>query len=379
MTGPATTACDTTGPAIAPAAKEKSQPSPKFVTLELFRFLAATWVVWHHVAQREGGGRVAGFLAVTGQFPVILFFVLSGFVIGLRQMGRTETMAEYVRSRFSRIYPIYLLAILASWLFVLLHSQVPGTAATSSSTVSLPVLLGNVFMLQGPTWAGVRGCVEPWAANSVFWTLSFEWWFYIVFWLINRYFRPTVGRNLVLGFGFAGWLAFMVEPLFPFLWLTLFTTWWAGLELAREFHETSRLTFKRQLPVLLTTVALCAAPYAMKFLTLNLGGLGLAQHLITKWLLYGLGFVVLAILFQDKLLKTKSAGSNAILKLGGLSYGVYALHLPVIVLLTDVIHPGFLVGGLLCTAVAVAVGYWAEFGFQPVAVRAVKGAWKARS
>ncbi len=148
--------------------------------LTSLRFFAASYVLLFH----SGGPTIsASSLAPTplknffanGYLGVSFFFVLSGFILTYVYQGKLATRGEiatFALARFARVYPVYLLSLVAMTPFV-----APGW------------LLGDFpqfFALQ--SWlsqhiAGSAG-VSNWNMQS--WTLSVELFFYICFPFVLR-------------------------------------------------------------------------------------------------------------------------------------------------------------------------------------------------
>jgi peptidoglycan/LPS O-acetylase OafA/YrhL len=105
---------------------------------------------------------------------VFLFFITSGYVIGLtNQRPFSWPLArEYLRRRCLRLVPIYLLAIAAGWL--------------AYRNVSRWNVLENAFFLQNPAWH-----IPPLAGNLPVWSLHNEVVCYLGF-LFLWAFRPRV-------------------------------------------------------------------------------------------------------------------------------------------------------------------------------------------
>lgn len=102
-------------------------------------------------------------------FGMSLFFVLSGFVIELnygerfRKLPLKEAVYDFAVARFSRLYPLYLVAVILT-LTYLPSPQVPGP---------LPVI---AYATLTQTWFNMQ--------NMVFtpgWSISAEWFFYVAF------------------------------------------------------------------------------------------------------------------------------------------------------------------------------------------------------
>lgn len=101
-----------------------------------------------------------------GHEAVIVFFVLSGFLVGGRGfekiIGGTMNVGSYAIDRFARITPPLLAAIM---FYFVTSCAIPGTP------FSWVTAIGNLFSLQG---IFCESLVSP------FWSLSYEVWFYIV-------------------------------------------------------------------------------------------------------------------------------------------------------------------------------------------------------
>jgi peptidoglycan/LPS O-acetylase OafA/YrhL len=114
------------------------------------------------------------------------FFVLSGFLLGCgygERMLKGEGRRTFYEKRVARIYPVYLLMILA-WLPILAYRLLPwlkGAGAASGHEgplASAKALLASLFMVQA--WAQSTAHV----INPPSWSLSVEAFLYLVFpWL----------------------------------------------------------------------------------------------------------------------------------------------------------------------------------------------------
>ncbi|MEV0897486.1 acyltransferase [Actinoplanes sp. NPDC049802] len=103
-----------------------------------------------------------------GKYGVLLFFLVSGYVIPM-SLERHGDLRRYWAGRLLRIYPAYLFAVLITLgLGAAGIMRMPGQLA-AETTASV---LGHVTMLQD--LIGTRGVLRP------FWTLSFEMVFYLV-------------------------------------------------------------------------------------------------------------------------------------------------------------------------------------------------------
>lgn len=101
---------------------------------------------------------------------VLMFFVLSGYVIGLttREPFGQRTATRYLSRRALRLLPVTYAAIALAWLF---H---PAT--------QLHTILGNAFFLQNTDpYPGVHWHFPLLENNGALWTLNYEMLYYLLF------------------------------------------------------------------------------------------------------------------------------------------------------------------------------------------------------
>ena len=94
---------------------------PYFPALTGLRAVAAGLVLLHYFNPLAPGrfGWQLHSLVAEMHIGVTVFFVLSGFLIGYRYLGRSGALRTYFVNRFARIYPLYFL--LTTLTFALLH------------------------------------------------------------------------------------------------------------------------------------------------------------------------------------------------------------------------------------------------------------------
>jgi peptidoglycan/LPS O-acetylase OafA/YrhL len=100
-----------------------------------------------------------------GQEGVLVFFALSGFLVGgkvwERAASRTFEVGQYALDRLTRIYVPYIPAVIVS-VAVTVYLGRPAEVETAAM---------NLLQLQGIF-------AEKYPGNRVFWTLAYEFWFY---------------------------------------------------------------------------------------------------------------------------------------------------------------------------------------------------------
>lgn len=147
--------------------------------LDSVRFAAAVLVVISHYMGFGIVDRVtAGYLPEFGREAVIVFFVLSGYVIGHTTTGKQHTLREYAVARCARIYsvaaPILILAFVVAFVAIRFgNGEVAGRYTLEKLYLYVPfhlLFLGEVWNLsEVPPWLGA------------YWSLGFEVWYYILF------------------------------------------------------------------------------------------------------------------------------------------------------------------------------------------------------
>ena len=180
-----------------------------------------------------------------GREAVIVFFVLSGYLVGGHALSSYRkgryTLQKYLVARIARLYVVIVPALILTGIFDALHG------AWNASRDGLTTFLVNLFLLQG-IYGGTYG------SNVPLWSLSYEWWFYILFGLTlaaaaSRSARTTVASALVLGLC-ASMLALKCTAI-----LLMFPLWLFGV--AARTLPSIRLPRKMTIPVSL--MALCFA------------------------------------------------------------------------------------------------------------------------
>jgi peptidoglycan/LPS O-acetylase OafA/YrhL len=170
---------------------------------------SSSWVNWSTLPESAKTMSAFGLYlsARFGYDAVIIFFVLSGYLIGGKLLERATQQgfdfAGYALDRLTRIYVPYIPALLLTAAVALWLGQPD----------SLPALLGNLFQLQGIT-------VGVYSLNAPLWTLSYEFWFYLCAGLLVAAWGCAIAvRPILLSAGVAALCVFTVlKPFFFLCW-----------------------------------------------------------------------------------------------------------------------------------------------------------------
>ncbi|QDM27018.1 acyltransferase [Tardiphaga sp. vice304] len=140
-------------------------------SVHLLRFFASAIVVVSHTSNVFG---LAKTQINPGDIGVDIFFIISGIVIGLSTKDG-DSVVRFALKRFIRIVPVYLLATVAMFLFLIQIKQMPPWIDFWASLTFTSVFRNNYFPIVFPGW-----------------TLSYEMGFYAIYAVILALFKSHV-------------------------------------------------------------------------------------------------------------------------------------------------------------------------------------------
>lgn len=146
------------------------------VYLDLLRLVAAVVVMLSHLARDHLSGGFLWQLMTAGHDGVIVFFVLSGYVITFVADTRERNATDYALSRLTRLYSVLLPALLLTFvadsigMMYAPHFYLP-------ETHSEPLLrFASAALFLSQSWH----LSQPYS-NAAYWSLPFEFWYYVMF------------------------------------------------------------------------------------------------------------------------------------------------------------------------------------------------------
>ena len=323
-------------------ALEERTPGRRMLELDALRGLAAFTVVWYHMRLAFFTGEPRWYLRplFAGRQAVLLFFVLSGYVLSLPfWRGEFPPYARYVVRRVFRIYVPYAVAV-----GVTLLASYPVRNAHSTLTLwfnhLIPPVDAHTLELELVTRF-------PDGLVTAFWSLRYEFEMSLIFpllcWLILRL-RPWRAFVLALVCGEVG--LYLAGKSYRFHWLpdvgfTIFfgTCFLLGALLAQQRMPIAQVYERMARPWKVLALALVLAAY---YLVQGQAALPLACC----------GVILFA---QDR--RVRKLLEHAVPEyLGRISYSLYLLHL---VVLADVIT---LLSGRLALALVLMIAAVLAFG-----------------
>lgn len=168
-----------------------------FENLNAIRFIAALLVIMHHIEQQKFFFNLPnmwhnGVVRIIGSLGVVLFFVLSGFLITYllfveQKVTNTINIKKFYIRRALRIWPLYFFLITAAF-FVLPHIPfltIPGfDKDVVSQNFVVKIILYVVFL---PNMALSLFGGIPYATQT--WSIGAEEQFYLVWPVLNKYIK----------------------------------------------------------------------------------------------------------------------------------------------------------------------------------------------
>ena len=162
----------------------------RYVSVDALRFLAAMGIVTHHFATKLDNPDVQQMFLANHAF-VDFFFAISGFIMfhtyGHR-LGTVDQVGAYLRNRLARVYPLHVLTLFV----VLCMGLTLWRGRTDIDAIVPSALLPNLLLLHA--W----GTTALPTFNTPSWSISAEWFLYLVFPAIAYVGRRMGAGSLVL-------------------------------------------------------------------------------------------------------------------------------------------------------------------------------------
>ncbi len=165
--------------------------------LDFVRFLAALTVLLFHAAGFDFMKADTG-LGHYGREAVVVFFVLSGFVIAYTAHRKDRTLLEYTIHRISRIYSVVLPALFLTAIVdrfgITVHPELY-VEHDAQSLWPIRLIISVLCLNEWGFWS------VQFFSNVPYWSISYEVTYYILF-AISFYLRGSISWLLLLIFGF---------------------------------------------------------------------------------------------------------------------------------------------------------------------------------
>jgi peptidoglycan/LPS O-acetylase OafA/YrhL len=198
----------------------------RYASIDGLRGYLALLVFVHHAAiwygyQRTGVWKAppSNFYNNLGQAGVALFFSVTGFLFFDKLIAARTRGIDWLRlyvSRVLRLTPLYVFAVLTIFAFVMMLSGGAVRQPIGELLIAAMKWLGFA-VLGGPALNGVAN--PGLFVAGVFWTLSYEWLFYLMLPMLALIMRVRVGLPLILVSVGAVYFTFRSGRAIPELWV----------------------------------------------------------------------------------------------------------------------------------------------------------------
>lgn len=309
--------------------------------LELLRFFSALLVLIDHLCSSDLFGSVLHFIKPGfGHVGVVVFFVLSGFIIAWRHRVCKETPSEFIANRISRLYSVLIPTLIITILLDITGQQF-SSAQYSVAVDNRPLERFGIhfFMLQEYWSLSVR-----YFSNAPLWTLSFEAIYYLCYWLIFYAKRPFIAAIAML---IAGPKIILLSPL-----------WILGVILLFKWDLACSCWRKYRLQLLITMVISLAVCYATRSPVNTLLGiyLGGASLFFSDYFL-GATIAIVFMMVGSSNVRVGGKMTGLLRFLAGFSFELYALHMPIMTFCVAVLFP-VSVKSAIATVMSCCIGSW---------------------
>jgi peptidoglycan/LPS O-acetylase OafA/YrhL len=298
--------------------------------LDLFRGLAALVVVTTHcrtmlfveygllpAADKTVQTSIFFFLTRIAQEAVLLFFVLSGFLVGGKVIQRlragTFDLRSYTLDRTVRI----MLPLLSALMLIVISNTITG------QQFSVIDYLGNIVSLQG--------ILVPWVSGPL-WSLAYEVWFYVLMGAVAWWLTTSKNINRYIGIV----ILFICFLIFSHLKATYLFIWFLG---AMSFFYVK----KNNLLLFGGILALIASMLTLQFFgresrTFRLHDVDNIKTICELCLGISMCVIVQQVIHRKPKNKLGVFLNKFGTRLADFSYTLYLTHLPIVYML---VHFGF--------------------------------------
>lgn len=302
------------------------------------------------------------------KYAVVIFFVLSGFLISWSAFSGKDGFYEYFTKRFIRIYITLIPSIVFVYFFDSIIYKTVGVADRVYEDLTLHNMLQSIVLLNSLTGAF-------YGSMRTIWSLSCEWWLYMAFALYFLFFsrRKSNAESALCIFVSLIGLVFVLRMVASNLQDGVVALWWVGVFSATALLFTNK-RIKIENHVFSLIIVLYAAFIMLSSMLNNIGHAYIAIAFVT-----GIFLLALSILETNWL--PNRLTSRLIELLANYSYTLFLTHFSIIYAIDYVSRTlilGFDKVTLLVASIALAnitayaLAYVTEFKYKQITKFALK-------
>jgi peptidoglycan/LPS O-acetylase OafA/YrhL len=272
-----------------------------------------------------------------GHESVLLFFVLSGFVIHkgyvkkfLTDSLQSVNIGQFYIKRIRRIYPPFLFSLCLTALldfvgrdfgFSIYTGNTPNEGiniTVGNQSLTLVTFIGNIFFL-------FKEYVPIFGTNGPSWSLKLEWWFYMIYPIFLLLSRKNIYYStllIVLLFSLVNYSYFWTETLSKAVFSSIIS-WWAGVLLAEVYSK--RIGIGLLNFAMINILGFFLLPFLPIYSDLYDFRIALLLTALISCILY----------FQSKNISFKLIENFKFF--GDFSYTLYIIHFPILVFISGMV------------------------------------------
>jgi peptidoglycan/LPS O-acetylase OafA/YrhL len=293
----------------------------KLTVLEALRGFASVYVAFgHYILSFKHIPNYLSLFFRFGQEAVIIFFILSGFVIYYSsEKNGNEPLSKYFIKRIRRIYFPLICAFAVSLILV-------------GQGFSFRSLIGNILMLQDFETGKPGNIVGSFMGNAPLWSLSYEWIFYLLFPFVYPVIKNLQNRGFIVGaFSIVNLIIYILFPNHIFLVLSYFIIWWTGLEIgAYILRPDNKSNIKNLIICYLVALVILTTVCISNYCNSHSIKLGIYPYLILRHFCFAF-FCLLMAIYQSEITKRFTNIIKPFAAVAPISYAIYIFHYPILV------------------------------------------------
>lgn len=299
--------------------------------LDFLRVLAAFGVLFVHTSFPWFSHLFNTSLELGSKF-VMIFFVLSGYLISFTVDKKNKGSQQYLVDRFSRLYSVVLPALLLTFVLDNVGNHINPAFYSDkmlSSHQAFRYLINITFLSQAWNFS------TQLSTNGPFWSLSYEFWYYMLFWawIYLKGNRKLLGLVIICGI-----IGLKILILFP--------VWIFGV-VAYKCSNNSRFVIKKNAAVLLFVVTLIIILFLTFFQDFSLFSkefrygyppLYFSSNFVFSWVFGALTAVNLwSFSIFSSFIKVPAFIEKLTKKLSSITFSLYLYHFPMLIFVAAVL------------------------------------------
>lgn len=300
----------------------EARPLLRISFIDSVRGIAAFLVLFQHTYEHffPGIGKIMASQVLNfGQVGVVVFFLVSGFIIPY-SLERSRSIPHFFSNRVFRIYPLYFLIIGIQFLLLAMHIRVEENGFSTSK-----ILLSHLFFVQEYVPES-----SPWGLNLVVgsWTLFIEAVWYVLFagLFVFRIPQRYIISTALVGFGLLVVASFVLDKRLPMGRMGMLYNCILGLHIYRWFKN--EITDKAFYQGIAWSVAVIFTALWVSY------GYHYSEHFTAFCVLlsWSLAYAIFGFFFATRNI-LRPALDPLLAFLGKISYSVYLSHASIMLVL----------------------------------------------